>query len=235
MKPILEVRNLTKSFSDFEAIHDFSLELRAGEVVGILGPNGAGKTTIFRSIVGLVYADSGLISIAGQQLHKNLAGALSKIGCLIEIPAFYDYLSARENLELISKLRNSKTSIDFLLEKVGLLERANDAVKKFSQGMRQRLGIAAALTGDPHILILDEPGNGLDPAGIAEMRELIKSLARESNKAILISSHMLTEIEKICDRILILNEGQIVASGNASDMILPEDDSLEKLFLRLTQ
>jgi len=163
--------------------------------------------------------------------------AISNIGSLVEFPSFYNYLSGRKNLELLFNLTGSnlskKIEIDWALESVKLLHRANDTVKKYSQGMRQRLGIAAAILNKPNIVILDEPTNGLDPEGMIEIRTLIKSLARENKITFLISSHLLFEIEKLCDRIVILNNGKTIALGNVSELIQPEDENLESLFLRL--
>ena len=234
---ILEATHLYKKFGKFTAVENFNLLLSAGEIFGILGPNGAGKTTIIRMLLGLIKATAGEIEINGFSITNNFLNAISNIGNLVEVPSFYNYLSGRKNLELFFNLTDSnlspKNEIDWALEKVKLLHRANDTVKKYSQGMRQRLGIAAAILNKPSLVILDEPTNGLDPEGMIEIRELIKSLARENKMTFLISSHLLFEIEKLCDRIVILNNGKTIALGNVSELIQPGDENLESLFLRL--
>lgn len=233
----MQATGLSKSFGKFVAVEDFTLSLFPREIFGILGPNGAGKSTIIRCLSGLVHPTSGEIRIGSYSLQKNHTTALSQIGNLIEIPAFYSYLSGRKNLELLLKLCNKKpvlkSEIDWALDQVKLTERANDTVKKYSQGMRQRLGIAAAILNKPKIVILDEPTNGLDPEGMIEIRQMIKSLAKENNMTFLISSHLLFEIEQLCDRIAILNQGKTIACGKVSDLIQPNEKNLEHMFLRL--
>ncbi|NOZ62666.1 MAG: ATP-binding cassette domain-containing protein, partial [Calditrichaeota bacterium] len=187
---------------------------------------------------GLIYPDTGEISIAGFDLRQRFRDAISRIGSLIEIPAFYGYLSARQNLQLLLRLSDAKKAdekIDNVLRQVKLLDRADDAVKKYSQGMRQRLGIAAAILRQPPIVILDEPTNGLDPEGMIEIREFIRSLAKETGTAVLLSSHLLSEMEMLCDRVFILNKGKTIAAGAVKELILPEDENLEQLFLRITR
>ncbi len=238
LNPVLQAVHLRKTFSSFLAVDDFSISLAPGEIVGILGSNGAGKTTILRMLVGLIRPDSGEITVAGFDLRNQFRDAISRIGSLIEIPAFYGYLSARQNLQLLLRLSEQKTAneqIDNVLRQVKLLDRADDAVKKYSQGMRQRLGIAAAILRKPPIVILDEPANGLDPEGMIEIREFIRSLAKETGTAVLLSSHLLSEMEMLCDRVFILNKGKTIAAGSVKELILPEDENLEQLFLRLTR
>ncbi len=236
---ILHISHLKKSFGHFQAVHDFSLVLNQGDIFGILGPNGAGKSTIIKMILGLIIPSEGEIKISGYSITKNFEKAIVHTGNLVETPAFYDYLSGRKNLELLQKFTsksiNSDQQINWALEKVKLLDRAGDKVKKYSQGMRQRLGIAAAIMNKPKLVILDEPTNGLDPEGMIEMRELIKQLARADNITFLISSHLLSEIEQLCNRIVILNQGKAIAEGAVADLIRAEDENLEKLFLRLTK
>ncbi len=238
-QPVLAVTGLTKYFGNFVALENFSLSLFPGEIFGILGPNGAGKSTILRCLSGLIFPTSGEIVIDGYSLKKNHRAALSQIGCLIEAPAFYSYLSGRKNLELLLRLCSQnppeKSAVNWALDLVKLTPRAEDAVKKYSQGMKQRLGIAAALLTRPKIVLLDEPTNGLDPEGQIEMRHLIKSLARENQMTFLFSSHLLSEIEQLCDRIVILNQGKTIAIGNVAELIRPDEKNLEQLFLRLIQ
>lgn len=234
--PVLETSQLSKKFGHFTAVENFNIRLAPGEIFGLLGPNGAGKTTIIRMLLGLIKPSSGEININGYSLKKHFLKAITFIGSLVEIPAFYPYLTGRQNLELLLKLTNDgspRDKIDWALERVNLTARANDTVKKYSQGMRQRLGIAAAILNQSPIIILDEPTNGLDPEGIMEIRQLIHFLAKEKNLTFLISSHLLFEVEQICDRISILNQGKTIASGSVAELITPSDENLEKLFFRL--
>ena len=236
-RPILSASLLCKKFSNFTAVTDFDLSLKPGEIFGILGPNGAGKTTIIRMLLGLIKPSSGEVVINGFSLSGNFVNAIKNIGCLVETPFFYNYLSGRENLELLFKISNPKLNphqdVEQTLKLVKLFDRADDTVKKYSQGMRQRLGIAAAILHKPKIVILDEPTNGLDPEGMIEIRKLILSMANNQNISFLISSHLLSEIEQLCHRIAILNLGKTIAMGSVSQLIQPGDDNLEDLFLRL--
>jgi len=236
-RPILSASLLCKKFSNFTAVTDFDLSLKPGEIFGILGPNGAGKTTIIRMLLGLIKPSSGEVVINGFSLSGNFVNAIKNIGCLVETPFFYNYLSGRENLELLFKISNPKLNphqdVEQTLKLVKLFDRADDTVKKYSQGMRQRLGIAAAILHKPKIVILDEPTNGLDPEGMIEIRKLILSMAKNQNISFLISSHLLSEIEQLCHRIAILNLGKTIAMGSVSQLIQPGDDNLEDLFLRL--
>lgn len=209
---VLEVRNLSKSFGKRKVLDDISLDIDAGDIVGLIGPNGSGKTTLMKTIVGLYYADSGSVKIAGYDTKKNLEQALSKIGCMIENPDMYSHLTGRKNLQItaiLNQLKN-KENIEEMIHFVGLENRIDEKVKTYSLGMKQRLGLANALMKKPKLLILDEPTNGLDPYGIKELRELLKKISIEQNMSILISSHILSEIENVCDRILIINSGKLV-------------------------
>jgi len=236
-QPVLQAQNLCKNFGAFTVVDNFNLSLQPGEIVGILGPNGAGKTTIIRMMLGLIKPTTGEIVINGNKLSDNFLNAISHIGSLVELPYFYNYLSGRKNLEILYRIshwqNSSQNEISWALAQVKLSDRADDKVKKFSQGMRQRLGIAAAILHKPKIIILDEPTNGLDPQGMIEIRKLIKTLAKNNNLSILLSSHLLSEIEQLCDQIVILNNGKTIAQGAVKQLIQPGDENLEKLYLRL--
>ena len=210
----IETRGLSKHYgSRNRAVDALDLNIRRGEIYGFLGPNGAGKTTTLRMLLGLIAPTSGSASVVGEE--PGSAEGLSRVGALIEYPAFYPYLSGRDNLRGMARLSgaaNPKKRAAEALERVGLATRAKDKFKNYSLGMKQRLGVAATLLKDPELLILDEPTNGLDPQGMTEMRELIRSLGREG-KTVLLSSHLMGEIEQVCDRVGIVNKGRIVMEG----------------------
>ena len=206
---LLTVNNLTKEFDKFTAVNNLSFSVNKGDVYGFLGPNGAGKSTTLRMVLGLVHPSSGTISINNSFINKTNRKYLSSIGALIERPDFYNNLSAFDNLKLLARL--SKTNynrIDTVLDQVGLFEKSAVKVGKFSQGMKQRLGIAQALIHQPEIIILDEPSNGLDPQGQADMRELIQKINVGLGITIIISSHILNEVEKIANRMIVINNGK---------------------------
>jgi ABC-type multidrug transport system ATPase subunit len=211
MSAIIQVRNLTKSFGDVKAVDELSFSVPAGKVYGFLGQNGAGKSTTIRMLLTLIQPDSGSIEIFGSNLKKNRKDILRQTGAMIERPDMYKYLSALENLRIFAALSGVKVSRKKLmdqLEMVGLEERANSKVKTFSQGMKQRLGIAIALVHDPQLIILDEPTNGLDPQGIADIRNLIVHLSNDLGKTLLVSSHLLNEMELTADSMLIIHKGK---------------------------
>jgi len=218
---VLSAENLTKSFGHREAVADVSFELYAGEVFGFLGPNGAGKTTTIRMLVGLARPDRGRIRIRGLDLSRDFAQAMGHVGCIVESPDLYDYLTGRENLEHFARMLPDGAAgrILELAKLVALEERLDDRVGTYSLGMRQRLGIAQALLGDPDLLVLDEPANGLDPAGIREIRRLVRLLARERGIAVFVSSHLLSEVEQMCDRVAIIHRGRTLASGPVRDLL----------------
>jgi ABC-2 type transport system ATP-binding protein len=218
---VLSAENLTKSFGRREAVADVSFELYAGEVFGFLGPNGAGKTTTIRMLVGLARPDRGRIRIRGLDLSRDFARAMGHVGCIVESPDLYDYLTGRENLEHFARMLPDGAAgrIRELAKLVALDERLDDRVGTYSLGMRQRLGIAQALLGDPDLLVLDEPANGLDPAGIREIRRLVRLLARERGIAVFVSSHLLSEVEQMCDRVAIIHRGRTLASGPVRDLL----------------
>ena len=209
---VLEVKDVYKRLGKREIIKGISFNVKEGEIFGFLGPNGAGKTTTIRMLVGLIAANSGSISIMGYDIKKDKEKALSNVGAVVENPELYTYLSGRQNLELVAKIRKIPLSeIDSIIELVELKDRINDKVRKYSLGMKQRLGLAAALLSKPKLLILDEPTNGLDPTGILDFREIVRKAAKETNTAVFISSHILSEVQELCDTVAFINEGKIKA------------------------
>lgn len=220
--PVLTTSALEKSYGEFHAVKGVDLSVNRGEIFGLLGPNGAGKTTVIRMLVGLIRASKGEVTYFGQLGLKDMQQVLPRIGCIIEEPRFYPYLSGRKNLMLASLYypkERVKDRIGAVLELVGLTARADDPVKNYSQGMRQRLGIAAAMLHDPELIILDEPTNGLDPQGIIELRRLIIRLKEEMGKTVIISSHILSEVEQMADSMAIIHQGKCVAQGRVADLL----------------
>ena len=217
---VLEVRNLKKVIGKREIIKDLNFTVKTGEIYGFLGPNGAGKTTTIRMLVGLISPTSGEVLICGESLQKNKEKALKDVGAVVENPELYKYLSGRENLMQIARIRKvSKDEINKLIKLVGLENRIDDKVKKYSLGMKQRLGLAAALIGNPKLLILDEPTNGLDPSGIIDFRNIVKKASRERGMAVLVSSHILSEVQQLCDRVAFINDGVIKATEDMGEAI----------------
>jgi ABC-type multidrug transport system ATPase subunit len=214
---VIRTRDLTKEFGrGVRAVDRLNLTVRAGEVYGFLGPNGAGKTTTLRMLLGLVHPTSGSALVLGRSPGDPVG--LSRVGAMVEEPAFYPYLSGRDNLRVLARYASvPKARIDAALEAVDLADRADDRVRTYSQGMRQRLGVAAALLKDPEVLILDEPTNGLDPAGVGEMRSLIRRLGA-SDRTVVLSSHMLAEVQQLCDRVAVVSHGVLVAEGTVEDL-----------------
>ncbi|MBP2671231.1 MAG: transporter, ATP-binding protein [candidate division NC10 bacterium] len=217
---ILETNGLGKRYKKRWAVNDLNLSVRRGDVFGFLGPNGAGKSTTIRMILTLVKPTTGGVRVFGTDVTRR-RGELARVGGLVERPDFYLYLSARRNLEIVAALRGrpDRRQIDEVLDIVGLLARADDAVRTFSHGMKQRLGIAQALLGFPDLVILDEPTSGLDPHGIKEVRELIRRLAVERSMTIFLSSHLLHEIEQTATRMAIINNGSTVVQGGVNDLL----------------
>jgi ABC-2 type transport system ATP-binding protein len=216
---VVETQGLTKRFGDRTVVRDVELRVPRGTAFGYLGPNGAGKTTLIRMLLGLTKANSGTMKLRGFPVPDRRAEALSRVGAIVDEPRFHGHLTGRQNLAVIAAARGreSFTRIEGVLDRVGLAARADDRVKTYSMGMRQRLGIARCLLADPELLILDEPMNGLDPAGILEFRHLIRSLVGEG-RTVMLSSHMLDEVEKTCDYVAIVDQGQIVAQGPLEEM-----------------
>ena len=210
---ILKTENLSKSFGKTQAVDGLSLNVPEGSVYGFLGPNGGGKSTTIRMMMDLITPDSGEVFIQEKSVQKNRFKALSNIGALIERPDFYQHLSGQTNLEMLARMDGvDSTRIQDVLSRVGLSKRASDKVKHYSQGMRQRLGIAQALLSQPKLLILDEPTNGLDPQGMKEVRELIGELSSEGI-TVFLSSHLLDEVQKVCDHVGIINQGKLIIEG----------------------
>ncbi len=223
--PVLELVNLSKTYGrrGVQAVRDVSLAVHPGEVYGFLGPNGAGKSTTIRMLLGLISATSGEVRLFGQDLRSNQT-VLRRVGSLVDGGAFYPFLSGRRNLEVLARTHGSGADrIDALLEEVGLSGDGNRKVKGYSTGMRQRLGVAAALLNDPDMVILDEPVNGLDAAGIQEMRSLIRRLSAEEGKTVFLSSHLLHEVQQVCDRVAIISKGEIVRESTIADLLRHED------------
>jgi ABC-type multidrug transport system ATPase subunit len=230
MQDIIKVTGLTKKFKELTAVNDLSFSVKEGDVYGFLGQNGAGKSTTIRMLLTLITPTSGEIELFGKKLSGNKNEILSQIGAVIEKPDVYKYLSAYENLKLFSKLSDKKISHQQLmdqLEMVGLAERAKSKVKTFSQGMKQRLGIAIALVHDPKLIMLDEPTNGLDPQGIADIRNLILHLSRERKKTVLVSSHLLSEIEQVATRMIIIDRGRKLVEGSVAELFDPAQTLIE--------
>lgn len=219
--PAIAISGLNKRYGKFNACRDISFELGQGQVLGLLGPNGAGKTTIIKSIVGLVHPDSGSIRVFGQDALENRAEALRHVGAVVEAPVFYGFLSARDNLESLARLSGpvSRERLDEVLAVVGLADNADQKVDTFSYGMKQRLGIAQSLLPDNRLLILDEPTNGLDPHGILGIRLLIRKLSQEHGITILVSSHLLSEIEEIAEQVLIIHQGRCILHGITRELL----------------
>ena len=221
MQNIISVKGLSKQFHNLTAVNQLSFTVNKGDVYGFLGQNGAGKSTTMRMLLTLIKPTEGSIEIAGMDLFKHRKEVLKNIGAVIEKPDVYKYLSGYENLNLFAKLSGIRLSRQQTMQQlatVGLERRANDKVKTFSQGMKQRLGIAIALVHNPQIVILDEPTNGLDPQGIADIRNMILHLSNELKKTIVVSSHLLSEIEQIATRVLIIDKGKKLIEGNANEL-----------------
>ena len=242
MDYIITTNQLTKQYKDFISVNKVSLHIRKGSIYGFLGPNGAGKSTTMKMLLGLTAPTSGEFAIDNKHFPSDRISILKEIGSFIESPSFYANLTGRENLDIIRRILGlPKDSVEDALDLVGLTEFGDRLAKKYSLGMKQRLGLAGALLGRPPILILDEPTNGLDPAGIHEIRNLVKSLPHLYDCTILISSHMLSEIELIADDIGILNHGHLLFEGSLDDLRRGaqnagfETDNLEDLFLSMVE
>jgi ABC-2 type transport system ATP-binding protein len=229
MANVIELGGLEKHYRRFRketvhAVNGLDLEVPESGVFGFLGPNGAGKTTTIRCLLGLVRPSEGEVRMLGHDVRHDLQAVLGDVGCIVEAPALFPRFSGRRNLQVLAKLdRIGATAIDTVLQRVGLVDRADDLVRTYSLGMKQRLGIAAALLKDPALLILDEPANGLDPAGIVEVRELIRSLGAEG-RTVFVSSHLLSEVQQIADRVAILARGKAVAVGAVDEVLARTPD-----------
>jgi ABC-type multidrug transport system ATPase subunit len=230
MSSIIEVRGLTKSFNEITAVDNLTFTVNEKEVYGFLGQNGAGKSTTIRMLLTLIRPSEGEIKIFGHDLSTHRKEILQRTGAIIEKPDLYKYLTALENLNLfavMSGLKLTRKQLIEKLEKVGLAERANSKIKTYSQGMKQRLGIAVALVHDPDLIILDEPMNGLDPQGIADIRNLINHLSKDLGKTVFISSHLLSEMEQVADSLIIIHKGKKIAEGKMQELLNPEQSRIE--------
>jgi ABC-2 type transport system ATP-binding protein len=224
----VETHGLTKRFGAQVAVNNVELLVPRGCAFGYLGPNGAGKTTLIRVLLGLTHADAGSMSLLGYPVPRDRARALARAAAIVDEPRFHGHLSGRQNLQILAAAREpaAKDRIDASLERVGILHRADDKVSKYSMGMRQRLGVAACLIGDPQLLILDEPMNGLDPAGMLDMRDMIRSLADEG-RTVMLSSHLLDEVERTCDAVAIVDHGKVIRQGPISQLLAGSSFELE--------
>lgn len=230
METIVRVTNLSKHFGEIRAVDDLSFSVDSKQVYGFLGQNGAGKSTTIRMLLTLIEPTSGEIEIFGLNLRKHRKEILRKTGAIIERPDLYKYLTALENISILSRLsgvRSSRKKMMEQLDMVGLASRANSRVKTYSQGMKQRLGLACALIHDPELIILDEPTNGLDPQGIAEMRAMITHLSKDLGKTLLVSSHLLGEMEMVANSMLIISKGRKVVEGRVEELLNPEQVIVE--------
>jgi ABC-2 type transport system ATP-binding protein len=216
----VETHGLTKRFGENVAVNDVELLVPRGCAFGYLGPNGAGKTTLIRVLLGLTRADAGTMSLLGHPVPAHRDRALARVGAIVDEPRFHGHLTGRQNLQMLAaaRERGARERIAPALERVGMIQRADDRVSKYSMGMRQRLGVAACLLGDPQLLILDEPMNGLDPAGMHEMRDMIKSLVSEG-RTVMLSSHLLDEVQRTCDAVAIVDHGAVIRQGSIAELL----------------
>jgi ABC-type multidrug transport system ATPase subunit len=221
LQTIVETIGLEKRFGRVQAVDGLDLSVERGDVFGFLGPNGAGKSTTIRAIMGLVRPTRGSVRVFGRDVWRDRVRALRKVGALVESPGLHLYLTARQNMWIMSELAGGveKKAIDAALARVGLAERANDKVKGFSHGMKQRLGIAQALVADPELVILDEPTTGLDPEGMKEVRQLIRGLAEDHGMTVVLSSHLLYEVEQVCTKVAVINKGKRIAYGPVAELL----------------
>ncbi len=227
--PPVEALGLCKRFGALAAVEDLSLTVEEGKVYGFLGPNGAGKTTTIRMLLGLIAPSSGSVRIFGHDVRRDFKRAIRCVGAMVEGPAFYPFLTARKNLQLFGRISGGVTPqrIEAVLDRVGLGRRAEQKVSGFSQGMRQRLGIALALLEEPRLLVLDEPTNGLDPQGTREMRSLLRGIRDEGHTTVFLSSHLLGEMERICDRVAVLSRGRMLREGSLDELLGADDGVIE--------
>ena len=218
---IIQLEGVSKRFGSVRAVTDVTFDVPRGRCLGWLGPNGSGKTTLIRCMLGLARVSAGTIHVRGARIPEDARRALERVGGMVEEPQFYPYLSGRRNLQVWASFYGGKAHdrVDWALGRVDLSVRANSPVKQYSQGMRQRLGLARALLNDPELLILDEPSNGLDPAGMAELRDMIRSFVDEEGRTVFVSSHLLDEVQKMADDIAIVNAGRLLTHGSVSDLV----------------
>lgn len=237
----MKIKNLNKSFKKREVCKNINFDINEGDICGFIGPNGAGKTTLIRLMTGLITPNSGEILINDIDVHKDRIRALENLGAIVESPIFFPYLTGRKLLRNLARLnpnmsrKDQLDKVEEVLEIVNLKERGNDKVGTYSLGMKQRLGIAQALLNNPKVIILDEPANGLDPMGMIELRELILKLNKEKGITFFVSSHLLDELQKICNRLIIIKEGSIVWTGYTKDLLskAKNGEGLEDVFIKL--
>ena len=243
-RPAVETVGLTKRFNERTAVDDVSLVVPRGVAYGFLGHNGAGKTTLIRMLLGLTRSSAGSAKVLGLPVPASRAEALARVGAIVEEPSFYPYLTGRKNLEIAAAIRGggARKRIDGVVRRVGLEKRAGDRVGTFSLGMRQRLGVARCLLSDPELLILDEPMNGLDPAGMLDTRRMIRELVEDEGRTVFISSHLLDEVEKTCDVAAIIDRGRVIAQGSIDELVADraaelviECDDVERALVLLAQ
>lgn len=229
MEPVLNVEHLTKEIKGKKLVDDVSFSVKPGEIFGFLGPNGAGKTTTIRMLVGLIKPSSGTISIGGHNVRTSFKKAMRQVGSIVENPELYGYLTGWENLKQFARMLGDITDerIHEIVKQVQLEKRIHEKVKTYSLGMKQRLGIAQALLGNPRLLILDEPTNGLDPSGIRELRTFVRNLVIEQRISVFISSHLLSEIQLMCDRVAIINKGRMITVAEVRELLGTSSDRIE--------
>lgn len=227
MSTALKIENVNKNFGKRQVLHDVSFETYTGEVFGFLGPNGAGKTTLIKLIVGLLNLEEGSISVCGQDIHKEFEAAMSNVGGIVENPELYKYMTGMQNLRQYANMRKGITEerIKEVIELVGLSNRINDKVGKYSLGMKQRLGLAQSLLHKPKVLVLDEPTNGLDPAGIKQLRDILKNIAHNEDVCVFVSSHLMSEMELMCDRVGIIVRGSLKSVQTIDEMLRSIDSA----------
>lgn len=229
-KVILKVEGLSKSLRKRKIVDNVSFEAKEGEILGFLGANGAGKTTTIRMITGLINSDSGEVIINEHNIKNDFENAMENVGAIVEVPFLYEYMTGIENINLFAKLyKASEDGVKEAIKVSGLKDRLNDKVKEYSLGMKQRIGLAVALMKQPKLLILDEPTNGLDPMGIKDLREFLKHLAHNKNISIVVSSHILMEMEHLCDSVVIISEGKIICTKTMDE--INKESSLEEVFI----
>ncbi|KOP78772.1 ABC transporter ATP-binding protein [Cytobacillus solani] len=237
MKSMIEVQNVSKTLNKRKVIQNMTFNVMKGDICGFIGPNGAGKTTLMKMATGLIKPSEGEIFINGINVQRDREKALFEVGAIIEVPVFFEYITGRKNLRNLARLnigmdrKEQLKKVEEVLELVGLKDRGNDLVKNYSLGMKQRLGIAQSLLNNPSIVILDEPSNGLDPIGMKDLRELILSLAKEFDITFFISSHLLDELQKICNKYIFIKEGCIKWIGDANSLVIDKEKDLEEVFL----
>ena len=233
---VLEIKNVSKYFGKTKVIDNISLSVNEGEIYGFLGPNGAGKTTTIKMILGLLSVDEGNIIINGYDIKKSFEKAMENIGGIVENPDMYDYMTGRENLELYARLRNiKKERIDEVIKLVNMEKAANQKVRKYSLGMKQRMGLALTLLHTPKILILDEPTNGLDPAGIKSLRDILKNIAKTKKTAIFVSSHIIAEMQAMCDKIAMIKNGKIIKISDIDTLLKHEENDKVECIVKVKQ